>query len=154
MFKAQCDQCYKEFEKESKQDARLSLQSHVNKTGHKSAVLAERVRSEEGAVVADAAVAEPTNIEDAKAAKAEKAAAAAAEKAAKAEAREAAKAEKAKIAEEKAAARAAAKAEREAPRTTPCECGCGAIPAGRKSRFLPGHDAKKASAEKQAAATA
>lgn len=102
--------------------------------------------------MADAAVAEPTNIEDAKAAKAEKAAAAAAEKAAKAEAREAAKAEKAKIAEEKAAARAAAKAEREAPRTTPCECGCGAIPAGRKSRFLPGHDAKKASAEKQAAA--
>lgn len=25
---------------------------------------------------------------------------------------------------------------------TPCECGCGGTPKGRKSRFLPGHDAK------------
>lgn len=28
----------------------------------------------------------------------------------------------------------------EAPRT--CECGCGGHPRGKKSRFLPGHDAK------------
>ena len=27
----------------------------------------------------------------------------------------------------------------------PCECGCGGVPAGRISRFLPGHDAKLAS---------
>lgn len=35
-----------------------------------------------------------------------------------------------------------------------CECGCGGTPAGKRSRFLPGHDAKKASAEKAAAAAA
>jgi len=28
-----------------------------------------------------------------------------------------------------------------------CECGCGEIPKGRNSRFLPGHDLRKAYAE-------
>lgn len=26
----------------------------------------------------------------------------------------------------------------------PCECGCGKFPKGKKSRFLPGHDLRKA----------
>ncbi len=29
-----------------------------------------------------------------------------------------------------------------APRTRACMCGCGATPAGRRSRFMPGHDAR------------
>jgi hypothetical protein len=36
----------------------------------------------------------------------------------------------------------------------PCQCGCGDFPAGKRSRFLPGHDAKLASAEKKAKADA
>ena len=160
-----CSECSKTFGNQR------GLNTHAARTKHDPAP----ARIVEEAIVADGAQEEPTSI-DAKraekeakaAAKAEAKAAADAEKAAKAEARAAAKAEKdaadaaakaereaakaakaaekAKAAEERAAARAAAKAEREAPRTTPCECGCGGIPAGRKSRFLPGHDAKHYSA--------
>lgn len=35
------------------------------------------------------------------------------------------------------------------PRTTPCLCGCGNIPAGRKSNWMPGHDAIWLSAQKK-----
>lgn len=34
----------------------------------------------------------------------------------------------------------------------PCLCGCGLVPAGRKARFRPGHDARWYSAQKAAAA--
>lgn len=33
-------------------------------------------------------------------------------------------------------------ADGKAANRNPCECGCGGTPAGRKSRYLPGHDAK------------
>ena len=36
------------------------------------------------------------------------------------------------------------------PGTGTCECGCGGSPKGKNSRFLPGHDAKAASAAKKA----
>jgi hypothetical protein len=35
-----------------------------------------------------------------------------------------------------------------------CLCGCGGTPKGKKSRFVPGHDARYHSAEKKAAAEA
>ena len=31
---------------------------------------------------------------------------------------------------------------------TPCECGCGEYPKGKKSRFMPGHDLRKAYKER------
>jgi hypothetical protein len=40
------------------------------------------------------------------------------------------------------------------PRRDPCLCGCGGFPMGRKSRFIPGHDARYHSALKRAAAEA
>jgi hypothetical protein len=36
----------------------------------------------------------------------------------------------------------------------PCACGCGGSPAGKKSRYLPGHDARHLSAQKRAAVEA
>ncbi len=33
----------------------------------------------------------------------------------------------------------------------PCLCGCGGFPAGKKSRFIPGHDARYHSALRKAA---
>jgi colicin import membrane protein len=171
-FTATCNQCFKGFDRDSEDAAAKALQGHRNKTGHFIGD-AEAVEQQE-ATVNDEAANEPTNIdakraekEAAKAAKADEKAKRAEERAAHVAEREAARAakvaereaakaakaaEKAKAAEEKAAARAAAKAEREAPRTTPCECGCGGIPAGRKSRFIPGHDAKLHSAQRKAAA--
>lgn len=166
-----CNQCFKVFEGATEDRAIRSFKGHATRTGHinqYTVVEDTDVANEEGA--------EPTNIDakraekEAKAkAKADAAEARKAERAAhvaeretarqaKVAEREAAKAAraaaKAKAAEEKAAARAAAKAEREAPRTTPCECGCGGIPAGRKSRFLPGHDAKHFSAQRETKASA
>lgn len=35
-----------------------------------------------------------------------------------------------------------------------CECGCGGFPKGKRSRFVPGHDAKLHSAQKKAEAEA
>jgi hypothetical protein len=40
------------------------------------------------------------------------------------------------------------------PTRPPCLCGCGGFPAGRKSRFIPGHDARYHAAQKKAAAEA
>jgi hypothetical protein len=40
------------------------------------------------------------------------------------------------------------------PTREPCVCGCGDKPKGRKSRFIPGHDARYHSAQKKAAAEA
>lgn len=138
MFKTQCDQCFKEFSSDvSEMAARRSLTGHAARTGHSTKVLIQNQVDRDYAAKENS-VDEPTNIDEAKAER----------KAA----REAAAAEKAEAKAKAAEERAAAKAAREAPRTEPCECGCGGIPAGRKSRFLPGHDAKKASAEKAAAA--
>jgi hypothetical protein len=39
-----------------------------------------------------------------------------------------------------------------APELVGCQCGCGGQPKGKRSRFLPGHDAKAAAARKAAAA--
>jgi hypothetical protein len=36
----------------------------------------------------------------------------------------------------------------------PCLCGCGGTPKGKKSRFIPGHDARYHAAQKKAAAEA
>lgn len=36
----------------------------------------------------------------------------------------------------------------------PCLCGCGGTPKGKKSRFIPGHDARYHAAQKKAAAVA
>lgn len=159
MFKTQCDQCFKEFTSDvSEVAARRSLTGHAARTGHSTKVLVQnqvdRDHAEKEASMADeamedeAAAEKQAKAEAAKAAKAEKAAEVAARKAEREAKAAAVAAEKA----EKAAAREAAAEARKAPRTEPCECGCGGIPAGRKSRFLPGHDAKKASAEKAAAA--
>ena len=32
---------------------------------------------------------------------------------------------------------------------TPCECGCGEFPKGKSSRFVPGHDLRKAYNDRQ-----
>ena len=135
-----CNQCFKEFTAATEQAAIRSFKGHATRTGHVN----------QYTIVEDTDVANETAEAEAKqTAKDRKAAEVAARKAE----REAKRAEKAaaeaKAKEERAAAREAAKAERNAPRTTPCECGCGGIPAGRKSRFLPGHDAKHYSAIRQ-----
>lgn len=39
----------------------------------------------------------------------------------------------------------------EQPQRDPCLCGCGGFPMGRKSRFIPGHDARYHAALKRAA---
>lgn len=38
--------------------------------------------------------------------------------------------------------------EEASPNRPPCECGCGGFPKGKKSRFIPGHDAKLHSRQK------
>ncbi len=40
------------------------------------------------------------------------------------------------------------------PDNEPCLCGCGGLPKGPRSRFLPGHDARWHAAKKRDAATA
>lgn len=131
MFKTQCDQCYKTFESDGDQtQVERSLRAHINRTGHDSAILVEGAGSEEGEPI----VATEAPVKEQKQAKAEKVSAE--EKAAA----------RAKVAEAKQAAREADRASR------PCECGCGGVPKGFKSRFIPGHDAKLASAEKSAEA--
>lgn len=143
-----CSECSKTFGNQR------GLNTHAARTKH-DPTPARRIIEEDN-VANGAQTEEPVDLDAKRAekqsAKDRKAAEVAARKAER-EAKAAEKAaEKAKAAEERAAARAAAKAEREAPRTTPCECGCGGIPAGRKSRFLPGHDAKHYSAQRAAEA--
>ena len=135
-----CNQCFKEFEGATEERAVRSFKGHATRTGHVNMYT----------VVEDTDVANETaEAEKKQSAKDRKAAEVAARKAEREAAKAAKAADAAKAAEEKAAAKAAAKAEREAPRTTPCECGCGGIPAGRKSRFLPGHDARHYSAQRK-----
>lgn len=40
----------------------------------------------------------------------------------------------------------------ESEERAPCMCGCGDFPRGKKSRFIPGHDARYHAAQKKAAA--
>ncbi len=40
------------------------------------------------------------------------------------------------------------------PTRAPCLCGCGESPRGKRSRFVPGHDARYHAAQKKAAAEA
>jgi hypothetical protein len=56
--------------------------------------------------------------------------------------RKAQAAERAAASKAKAEATKAAKVADRASR--PCECGCGGVPTGFKSRFIPGHDARVA----------